>query len=143
MFSHACAGKSTAKEGYSGYLIEECVENRLRAKGCASQNISGTRDVGLPGGSSASLEEQDDTGKLASWRSSGQLTSREGRPSVPERCQEDEACDRVAHWHSTTHRYPVLMWLIEWVGGAHNRFKDGRDDGKTPRREQGGSRRIR
>ena len=30
------------------------------------------------------------------------------------------------------HRHPVLMWLIEWVGGAHNRFKDGRDDGKTP-----------
>ena len=31
------------------------------------------------------------------------------------------------------HKPPVLMWRIEWVGGAHNRFKDGRDDGKTPR----------
>ena len=29
------------------------------------------------------------------------------------------------------------MWLIEWVGGAHNRFKDGRDDGKTPRERAG------
>ena len=29
------------------------------------------------------------------------------------------------------------MWLIEWVGGAHNRFKDGRDDGKTPRERSG------
>ena len=27
------------------------------------------------------------------------------------------------------HRHPVLMWLIEWVEGAHHRFKDGRDDG--------------
>ena len=35
------------------------------------------------------------------------------------------------------HRHPVLMWLIEWVGGAHNRFKDGRDDGKTPRERAG------
>ena len=35
------------------------------------------------------------------------------------------------------HKHPVLMWLIEWVGGAHNRFKDGRDDGKTPRERAG------
>ena len=27
LFSHACAGKSTAKAGYSGYLIEKCVED--------------------------------------------------------------------------------------------------------------------
>ena len=31
------------------------------------------------------------------------------------------------------HKHLVHMWLIEWVSGAHNRFKDGRDDGKTPR----------
>ena len=30
-----------------------------------------------------------------------------------------------------------MMWLIEWVGGAHNRFKDGRDDGQTPRERAG------
>ena len=35
------------------------------------------------------------------------------------------------------HPHPVLMWLIEWVGGAHNRFKDGRDDAKTPRESSG------
>ena len=35
------------------------------------------------------------------------------------------------------HRHPVLMWLIEWVGGAHNRFKEGRDDGRTPRDRAG------
>ena len=35
------------------------------------------------------------------------------------------------------HKHPVLMWLIEWVGGAHNRFTDGRDDGKTPRERAG------
>ena len=35
------------------------------------------------------------------------------------------------------HKHPVLMWLIEWVGGAHNRFKDGRDDGQTPRERAG------
>ena len=34
-------------------------------------------------------------------------------------------------------KHPVLMWIIEWVGGAHNRFKDGRDDGKTPRERAG------
>ena len=26
LFSHACAGKSTSREGYSGYRIEKCVE---------------------------------------------------------------------------------------------------------------------
>ena len=41
------------------------------------------------------------------------------------------------------HRHPVLMWLIEWVGGSHNRFKDARDDGKTAReRERVGSHRV-
>ena len=40
------------------------------------------------------------------------------------------------------HRHPVLMWLVEWVGAAHNRFKDGRDDGKTPRERAGFSRRA-
>ena len=35
------------------------------------------------------------------------------------------------------HRHPVLMWLIEWVGGSHNRFKDGCGDGKTPRERAG------
>ena len=29
------------------------------------------------------------------------------------------------------------MWLIEWVGGAHNRFKDSHDDGKTPQERAG------
>ena len=27
LFSHACAGKNTSREGYSGYLIERCVED--------------------------------------------------------------------------------------------------------------------
>ena len=31
------------------------------------------------------------------------------------------------------HKHPVLMWMIEWVCGAHKRFKDGRDNVKTPR----------
>ena len=35
------------------------------------------------------------------------------------------------------HKHPVLMWLIEWLGGAHNRFKEGRDDGRTPRERAG------
>ena len=35
------------------------------------------------------------------------------------------------------HKHPVLMWPIEWVGGAHNRFKEGQDDGKTPRERAG------
>ena len=29
------------------------------------------------------------------------------------------------------------MWLIEWAGGAHNRFKEGRDDGRTLRDRAG------
>ena len=29
------------------------------------------------------------------------------------------------------------MWLTEWVGGAHNRFKEDRDDGKSPRERAG------
>ena len=85
------------------FRISECVENIERVeKGCASQDKSGTRDVGLPGEKSASSEEQDDTGKLASWRSSSQWASREGCSGVSERGQEDGICDRVAHWHSTT-----------------------------------------
>ena len=35
------------------------------------------------------------------------------------------------------HKHPVLMLLIEWDGGAHNRFKDRRDDGKTTRERAG------
>ena len=35
------------------------------------------------------------------------------------------------------HKHPVLMWLIESVGIAHNRFKDGQDDGMTPRERAG------
>ena len=27
LFSHACAGKSTTREGYSGHLIEKCIED--------------------------------------------------------------------------------------------------------------------
>ena len=36
-----------------------------------------------------------------------------------------------------SHKHPVLMWLIGRVGDAHSRFKDGRDDGKTPRERAG------
>ena len=35
------------------------------------------------------------------------------------------------------HKHPARMWLIERVGSAHNRFKHGRDDGKTPRERAG------
>ena len=35
------------------------------------------------------------------------------------------------------HKHPVLMRLIEWIRGAHNRFNDGRDDGTTPRERAG------
>ena len=37
------------------------------------------------------------------------------------------------------HKHPILFWLIEWVGGAHNRFRQGLDDGKTPRERVGWS----
>ena len=35
------------------------------------------------------------------------------------------------------HRHPIMYWLIEWVGGAHNRFKEGQDDGRTARERAG------
>ena len=35
------------------------------------------------------------------------------------------------------HKHPVLMWLVEWVGRAHSKFKDCRDDQKTPRERAG------
>ena len=34
-------------------------------------------------------------------------------------------------------KHPVLILVIEWVSGAHNTFKDGRDDGKTLREHAG------
>ena len=34
------------------------------------------------------------------------------------------------------HRHPVLMWVIQAVGGAHNRFKDGDGDGKHTKRNR-------
>ena len=36
-----------------------------------------------------------------------------------------------------SHKHPVLIGLFEWVGGAHSRFKDGHDDGRTPRERAG------
>ena len=32
LFSHACAGRSTSRQGYSGYLDERCVEDIDSAK---------------------------------------------------------------------------------------------------------------
>ena len=39
--------------------------------------------------------------------------------------------------HKIPHKHPVLFWLIEWVGRAHNRFKAGQDDKRTPRERAG------
>ena len=137
LFSHACAGKSTSREGYSGYLIERCVEDidsvqkdvhlktdqepAMLAFQARIQQArkSRTTPVNSPiGGHQAN-------GRAEKGVQAFQNMARRMRLAV-----ESHLGVRLPHKH------PVFMWFIEWVGRAHNRFKDG-DDGRTPRERAG------
>ena len=133
LFSHACAGKSTTREGYSGYIIAKVVEDidsvqkdvhlktdqepamlALQARVQRARKCR-TTPVNSPKG------DHQANGRAEKAVQVFQNMARRMRLAA-----ESHLGIRIPHKH------PVLMWLIEWVGGAHNRFKEGRDDGKTP-----------
>ena len=144
LFSHACAGKSTSKEGYSSYLIGKCVEeidsvqkdvhlktDQEPAMIAFQARVQQARKSKTTP-SNSPVGDHQANGRAEKGVQAFQNMARRMKLAV-----ESRLGTRIPH------RHPVLMWLIEWVGGAHNRFKDGRDDGKTPReREQAGSHRA-
>ena len=138
LFTHACAGKSTSREGYSAYLIGKCVEDidsvqkdvhhktdqetaMLAFQARVQQaRKSKTTPVNSPKG------DHQANGRAEKAVQVFQNLARRMRLAL-----EARVGARIPH------RHPVLMWLIEWVAGAHNRFKEGRDDGRTPRERAG------
>ena len=139
LFSHACAGKSTSKEGYSGYLIEKCVEDIDSVQ----------KDVHLKTDQDPAMLAFQARVRQARKDKTIPANSPVGDHHANGRAEKGvEVFQNVARRMKLAieshigvrlpHRHPVLMWLIERVGGAHNRFKDGRDDGKTPRERESG-----
>ena len=138
LFSHACAGKSTAKEGYSSYLIEKCAEDidsvqkdvhlktdQEPAMIAFQSRLQQARKSRTTPTNSPKGDHQAN-GRAEKGVQTFQNLARRMRLAV-----ESHLGIRLPHKH------PVLMWLIEWVGSAHNRFKDGQDDGMTPRERAG------
>ena len=138
LFSHACAGKSTAREGYSSYLIERCVEDidsiqkdvHLKTDqepamiAFQARIRQARKDKTIP--TNSPVGDHQANGRAEKGVQAFQNMARRMKSAL-----ESHIGSRLPH------RHPVLMWLIEWVGGAHNRFKDGRDDGRTPRERSG------
>ena len=138
LFSHACVGKSTSSEGYSGCLIEKCAEDidsvqkdihfktdqqpAMLAFQARIQQArkSRTTPTNVPKG------DHQANGQAKKGVQAFENMARRMRPAAE---------SHLGVW--LPHKHPVLMWLIERVGGARNSFKDGRDDGKTPRERAG------
>ena len=134
LFTHGCEGKSTTSEGYTSYLSEKVVEDidsihkdvhlktdqepamlvfQARVK---QGRTSRTTPKNSPKG------DHQANGRAEKAVQVFQNMARRLRSAI-----ECKLGVRLPHKHA------VLMWLIEWVGGARNRFKQGQDDGKTPR----------
>jgi hypothetical protein len=114
LFSHACAGKSTSREGYSGYLIERCVEDidsvqkevhlktdqelAMLAFQAREQQArkSRTTSVNSPKG------DHQANGRAEKGVQAFQNMARRMRLAI-----ESHIGSRIPHKHS------VLMWLIE------------------------------
>ena len=134
LLSHACAGKSTAKEGYSGYLIEKCVED--------IDSIQ--KDVHLKTDQETAMLALHARIQQARKSKMTSANSPVGDHQANGRAEKGvQVFQKIARRMKLAigshigmrlpHRHPVLMWPFEWVGGAHSRFKDGPDDGRTPR----------
>ena len=93
LLSHACAGKSASKEGYSGYLIEKRVEDIDNVQKDVHLKTDQEPAMLAFQASSASQKGQYHTSELAGRRSSSPWKGREGRPGVSKCSQEDEACN--------------------------------------------------
>jgi hypothetical protein len=138
LFSHACAGKSTTREGYSGYIIENSIEDidsvqkdvHLKTDqepamlAFQARVQQGRRCRTTPTNSPKGIHQAN--GRAEKAVQTFQNLARRLRLALEARIGA-----RIPH------RHPVLMWLIEWVGGAHNCFKEGRDDGRTLRDRAG------
>ena len=138
LFTHACEGKSTTREGYSSYIIERSVEDidsvqkdvHLKSDQEPAMLAFQAR-VQQARRNRTTLKNSPKGDHQANGRAEKgvqvfQNTARRMRLAI-----EGRLGVRIPHKH------PVLMWLIERVGGAHNRFKEGQDDGKTPRERAG------
>lgn len=138
LFSHACAGKSTSREGYSAYIIEKCVEDIDSVQ----------KDVHLKSDQEPAMLAFQ--ARVQQARKSRTTLTNSPKGDHQENCRAEkavQACQNMA-WRMRLaieshigvripHKRPVLIWLIEWVGGAHNRFRAGQDDGKTPQERAG------
>ena len=127
-----------AKKGYSSYPIERCAEDIDSVQ----------KDVYL---------KTDQEPAMLAFQSRLQQARKSQTTPVNSPKGDDQASGRAEKGVQTfqnvarrmrlaveshlgirfPHKHPVLMWLIEWVGTAHNRFKDGQADGMTPRERAG------
>ena len=138
LFSHACAGKSTSREGYSSFLIEKCVEDIDSVQ----------KDIHLKTDQEPAMIAFQARVQQARRSQTTPVNSPKGDHQANGRAEKGvqafQTMERLMRLAVESHlgirlphKHPMLMWLIEWVGGAHNSFKDGRDDGMTPRERAG------
>ena len=138
LFCHGCAGKSTTREGYSAYLIGKVVEDIDSVQ----------KDVHLKSDQEPAMLAFQARVQRARKSRTTPVNSPKGDHQANGRAEKAVQVfqNLVRRLRLATeshlgiripHKHPALFWLIEWVGGAHNRFKDGRDDGKTPRERAG------
>ena len=111
LFSHACAGKSISREGYSGYLIEKCVEDiDTVQKDVHLKTDQEPAMLAVSGPSPTSSEEPHYSDQFAQRRSPGQRASRERSASIPKHGPEDEGLCRVAPRSSVaTQTSPIVV----------------------------------
>ena len=138
LFPHACAGKSTTREGYSSYIIARAVEDIDSVQ----------KDVHLKTDQEPAMLAFQARVQRARKCRTIPTNSPKGDHQANGRAEKavqvfQNMARRMrlaAESHlgiRIPHKHPILMWLIEWVGGAHNRFKAGRADGMTPRERAG------
>ena len=80
---------------------------------------------------------QNHADKLPERHPLGQWQCGEGRADLPEPGAEFAACARGSHRRSTSSSAPSLDVAHRVGRWAHNRFTEGRDDGRTPRDRAG------
>ena len=138
LFSHACEGKSTSREGYAAYLIEKAVEDIDSVQ----------KEVHLQTDQEPAMLAFQARVQQARRSKTTLRNSPKGDHQANGRAEKGvQVFQNIARrmrlalegklGRRLPHKHPVLMWLIEWVGGAHNRFKEGQDDKKTPRERAG------
>ena len=113
LFSHACAGKSSSREGYSGYPIEKCVEDI----------DSMQKDIHLKTEQEPAMLVFQSRIQQARKRRTIPANSPKGDHQANGRAEkEEQAFQNIARRMSLAveshlgvrypHKHPVLMWLI-------------------------------